>query len=863
MKKLTLTTLIFLLAGSICAQNTTTWGKTEHKGKPWVENTSRPNKITNGLQGRHFSIWASHGRYFDNAKCIWKWQRPILFGTTEDLFTPTIVVPYLMPMLENAGAIVFSPRERDWQANEVIVDNDTPLSSYAENNAKKKWKSTEEPGFAFHKGTYADGENPFTAGTSRQIKTRKKDTKLSSIVYKPNFPEEGRYAVYVSYQTMKKSTEAAQYIVRHKGSQTIFRVNQKMGGGTWVYLGTFDFDKGQNQRNCVILTNHSTKKGIVTADAVRFGGGMGNIQRGSQTSQLPRALEGARYYAQWAGAPREIVSKSGGSNDYTDDINVRSLMTNWLAGGSCYLPDHQGKNVPIELTLAIHSDAGVKADGSVVGTLGICTTQQGEPTLDTRLSRQASRILAEELVQGVKKDIEATFGVNWNTRSVRDQNYSETRLPAQPSAILEVLSHQNFPDMRLAQDPNFRFILARSIYKTILRYTAAMHGTTSIVQPLAPRNFSVEIIAPGKVRLSWDPTPDATEPSATPTSYNVYIAAGKAGFNNGQNITTTNLEIPITPGISYSFRITACNAGGESFPTETLAACSQPGATETILVVNGFDRLSSPAIINTNIEQGFDIETDPGITLGPTLGWSGRQSNFDKQQMGKEGQGSLGYGGEELTGTLVAGNNLNYVPVHVEAIQTLQKYNIASTSGKTIEAGKINLKKYALIDLALGLEKDDGHSLYLYKTIAPETRRQLTEYLSQGGKLLISGAYLATDMKTPEEEQWLAQTLKIKAAGINADNNSPQITGLGMQFNIHRTINSEHYGAYNPNIIQPADTLATNINPIMTYADGSTAALAWNNAPQAAIILAFPWECITSPQQRNRIMRGLITHLMK
>ncbi|MBF1436522.1 MAG: xanthan lyase, partial [Prevotella micans] len=371
MKKLTLTTLIFLLAGSICAQTTTTWGETEHKGKPWVENTSRPNKITNGLQGRHFSIWASHGRYFDNAKCIWKWQRPILFGTTEDLFTPTIVVPYLMPMLENAGAIVFSPRERDWQANEVIVDNDTPLSSYAENNAKKKWKSTEEPGFAFHKGTYADGENPFTAGTSRQIKTRKKDTKLSSIVYKPNFPEEGRYAVYVSYQTMKKSTEAAQYIVRHKGSQTIFRVNQQMGGGTWVYLGTFDFDKGQNQRNCVILTNHSPKKGIVTADAVRFGGGMGNIQRGSQTSQLPRALEGARYYAQWAGAPREIVSKSGGSNDYTDDINVRSLMTNWLAGGSCYLPDHQGKNVPIELTLAIHSDAGVKADGSVVGTLGI------------------------------------------------------------------------------------------------------------------------------------------------------------------------------------------------------------------------------------------------------------------------------------------------------------------------------------------------------------------------------------------------------------------------------------------------------------------------------------------------------------
>ena len=32
--------------------------------------------------------------------------------------------PYIIPMLENAGAIVYTPRERDWQRNEVIVDND-------------------------------------------------------------------------------------------------------------------------------------------------------------------------------------------------------------------------------------------------------------------------------------------------------------------------------------------------------------------------------------------------------------------------------------------------------------------------------------------------------------------------------------------------------------------------------------------------------------------------------------------------------------------------------------------------------------------------------------------------------------------
>lgn len=72
----------------------------EYKGLPWVENISKPVRITKGLQNRHLSVWASHGRYFDKDKGVWKWQRPNMFCTNEDLFTQTIVVPYLIPMLE-------------------------------------------------------------------------------------------------------------------------------------------------------------------------------------------------------------------------------------------------------------------------------------------------------------------------------------------------------------------------------------------------------------------------------------------------------------------------------------------------------------------------------------------------------------------------------------------------------------------------------------------------------------------------------------------------------------------------------------------------------------------------------------------
>lgn len=63
-------------------------------------------------------------------------------------------------MLENAGAVVYTPRERDTQKNEIIVDNDTPNASlYLEVGSKKaKWDRASVRGFAQKKTIYQDGE---------------------------------------------------------------------------------------------------------------------------------------------------------------------------------------------------------------------------------------------------------------------------------------------------------------------------------------------------------------------------------------------------------------------------------------------------------------------------------------------------------------------------------------------------------------------------------------------------------------------------------------------------------------------------------------------------------------------------------
>ena len=836
------------------------WGDIDYKGDPWVSNASRPHRITEGLQNRHIAVWASHGRYYDQNKNMWKWQRPSLFATTEDLFTQTIVVPYLIPMLENAGANVFSPRERDWQPHEIIVDNDDVEVSphYSEYSTGKKWKDAKTQGFAIHRGlNYRDRENPFEAGTARKAKATAKSKSVSTISYRPEIPEAGRYAVYVSYPAIRKSVSDALYTVCHKGQKTVFKVNQTMGSGTWVYLGTFDFDKGFNERNQVIVSNLSSHKGYVGSDAVRFGGGMGNIERDGTTSGLPRCLEGARYFAQWAGAPYSVYSGRNGEDDYADDINTRSTMTNWLCGGSVYAPTTDGKNVPIELSLAVHSDAGFSPDGKgLVGSLTICTTDFNDGKLSSGISRMASKVFAADLLNNTYNDLQTSFG-QWNKRYLWDRNYSETRLPEVPSAILETMSHQNFPDMKLGQDPYFKFTYARSIYKTILKYIAKQHGTTYVVSPLAPIDFNVQFIGKDKIRLNWAPQTDKAEPTALPASYNLYIAMDDGGFDNGTNMPTTSCEVQLKPGHLYNFKVTAVNSGGESFPSLTLSAISQPNATKTILIVNGFTRQSSPAVIDTKDQQGFDLKKDIGVSYGLNVGWCGYQTVFAKSRMGSEN--GLGLSGNELMGKFIAGNDFSDVVIHAKSISVNPDFNVVSCSGQAIENGKVDLHQFTCVDYILGLQKDDGYSLIRYKTLSSKMRQLIKSYLDQHGRLLISGSYIGSDHSQDEEKAFLSQYLKVSYLHSDTLTSSSDINGMGLQFDIQRALNPSHYAVTHPEILQPTEAGYQ----ILQYADGSEAAVAYEGQDYRCVTMGFPFECIKSQTVRQSLMQAFLQFFTK
>lgn len=848
-----------LVAGSKCEKGMpNAWGKTEYEGAPWVMIDSRPYFVSHGLFDRHLSLWASHGRYYDGKKDRWKWQRPNLFGTTEDLFTQTIVIPYLIPMLENAGAVVFTPRERDWQKNEVIVDNGG--RGYVEDSGKDTWKTAQEKGFAYHAGTYRDGENPFTQGTARAVKaTKKADVSWAS--YQPNIPQGGKYAVYVSYQSLKNSVSDAQYIVMHKGQRTVFKVNQQMGGGTWVYLGTFDFDRGNNEFNRVVVTNSSSESGVVTTDAVRFGGGMGNIERGGSCSGMPRCLEGARYSAQWAGAPYSVYSSKNGSDDYGDDINVRSNMTNWLAGGSTYVPTLEGKKVPIELSLAVHSDAGyTTVNDSIIGSLAICTTSFNDGRLNSGVSRMVSHDFADSLLTGLQRDISGKYR-KWTRRYLWDRNYSETRKPEVPSAIIETMSHQNFADMRRGLDPNFRFTLARSLYKTILRFVNGNHSVPSVVQPLPVSNFRIERNSSGGLRLSWIAEKDEQEPTAVPTSYIVYTSEDGMGFDNGTVVYTSSFDFEAKKGVNYCFKVTALNRGGESFPSETLAAyLSKSAHAKDILVVDGFSRLSGPAVVDDYSRQGFDLGSDIGVSYGLTAGWNGRQQCFDKSRAGSEGEGSLGYCGDELAGRFIMGNNRDGSVCHVKDIAMSGAYNVVGCSLEALDNNLVKLDHYNLVDIAFGLQRNDGHSLVVYKTFSETLQSKLRSYAKSGGRILVSGAYVGSDMTQPHERSFMSDVLKTTFTGTDTNAGNNMVDGLGLSFDIIRQINDRHFAATSVDRIAACDGRSF---AAMRYQDGSTAGVAYDGTDYKSFVMGYPYECINNVRTRQQVMKGLLGFLLK
>lgn len=771
-----------------------TWEGIDYKGEPWVKNLSRPWVSTKGLEGRHIALWASHGRYFKQATGEWVWQRPQMNATLEDLYTSTIVIPYLMPMLERSGAVLFSPRERSWQKNEVVV--------------------TDAELFQGHKNS------------------------IVCYIWDAKVPEDGEYPVYVRYQNIGDNAADAEYVVVHEGIETRVAVNQQMGAGIWTYLGSWHFKAGDTQHNCVklILKNY---KGRISVDAVRFGGGMGQ-------SGLGRAWEGARYSTIYYGFPEEVYLTKEGKDDYGEDINCRSLASNHLARGSVFVPkdsvekftlaengtdtlvkwkeERDGLHVPLELSLAVHSDAGNRKGDEIVGSLAVYTKGFMDGVLPAGPSRLVNRDFADLMLDKFSGEMTTHFG-RWTRRQLYDRNYSESRIPRVPSMILETLSHQNFTDMTYGNDPYCEFFMARGIYKAVLQYIHEMHGNEDyMVQPMPVEDLSAQVNpADGTIHLKW--TKNRKEDSHV-EGYILYTSIGNNGWNNGEIIKGNSTTIKPHPGALYRFKVTAFNKGGESLDSPSLAArLSENKNARNLLIVDAFNRIASPQVINDGTTRGFLPAEDPGVPY---------------------------HSKPCASGILQKGNTFDWSVRYAEDLQRGGDHNISSTTQSAIHSVSCHGEDAILV--VCGAQRRDGYSHREYESLSPTLKDALKSYAENGGNIMVTGAYVGED----NNKEFLREIMHCDyLTAMMTDTLS--VRGMGLQFTLPDGNESErHYSVARVNALMSLDGAFVS----MLYEQGETGcAVAYQGKKYRAMTYGFPIELIEEREKRAAILDATVRFL--
>jgi hypothetical protein len=848
-----------------------------------------------GLNDRYIALWHSHGYYFDMPLDRWEWQRAKLFGSVEDLSVMAYVIPYLTPMLENSGATVFLPRERDIQVHEVVVDNDisSPNSELVIHVAGKAEPAGQ--GFLL-RDTLFTGDNPFRMGTSLRISD-------GQAAFIPDIPEKGYYSVNVSYPLLKDNSEKVKYRISHTGGTTDFIVNQTMGGGTWLYLGTYLFNTGADQATGSV-TVMCEEGGKAALDAVRFGGGMGNVARRPATTVIsnqwsmnanasdvadvpadtvsytwklsgkPRYLEAARYWLQYAGMADSLVySPNRGKNDYNDDYMSRAEWVNYLTGqADTANPSRPG--IPLDLSLAFHTDAGITPGDSIIGTLAIYSTASGEGKFSDGTSRLASRDLSDIVQTQIVEDISQLFNPDWTRRGLWDKSYYEARKPGVPAMLLELLSHQNLADQSYGLDPRFRFHVSRAVYKGILKYLSYNSGSEYAVHPLPVTHMALTHLGGKRVRLSWAPVNDPIESTAVPTSYRVYMRTGENGFDNGTEIKDTKLEIELPAyDTVFSFRVTAVNEGGESFPSETLAAGFNSGATGTVLVVNGFDRISGPAWFDRDGMAGVEWWNDRGVADHYNFVSTGDQYDFYRISPWTDDD-NPGWGASysDSEGRIIAGNTFDYPHIHGKSIMAAGR-SFISISDEAFTNDGFDFAPYCAADLIFGEEKTtlsaSDSSRKDFQIYTPEFIQTLEKMAAAGLPVFMSGSYTGTDLQMTGDTITEARVKKVlhfkhrtdhavrKGHLYATDMAYPAFTG-GYTFNTADSPGA--YAAEAPDAIEPADKGSLTV---FRYSENNTSAGVIYRGKPGTVVLGFPFETIISPEERDELMRQVLNFLTK
>ena len=185
---------------------------------------------------------------------------------------------FLADYLFRAGATVVPMRPIGHQTNEIVMDND-------------------DPGVTFvNAGAWTNSIAGIFYGSARRRSVQVRDHVCDGdgvrALPAEHVAEAGFYPVYAWTRSGSDRATDQLYRVNHSGGITEVTVNHRRVGNGLVYLGTYYFEAGNS--GYVDISNRSNSPGsVVIADMIRFGNGMGDINRGDGVSTLPREDEAA------------------------------------------------------------------------------------------------------------------------------------------------------------------------------------------------------------------------------------------------------------------------------------------------------------------------------------------------------------------------------------------------------------------------------------------------------------------------------------------------------------------------------------------------------------------------------------------
>ena len=543
-------------------------------------------------------------------------------------------------------------------------------------------------------------------------------------------------------------------------------------------------------------------------------------QQETGVSGMPQWTEGARYWLISQGADSTVWNLYDG-DEYKDDMKCRAMWVNSL-------------DVPIDICLAIHTDGQDSGnDTTTIGTLCIYTGTDDEGNKQLRDGRNrelVNRNYADWIQTQIVEDVRH-IAPNWTRRQLQEANYCESRVPVVPSVLLEILSHKNMADMKYGLDPQFRFTVARAVYKGMLKY---LNGRHAVVQPLPVQQMA---ISPDGL-LRWKAENDPLEPSATPSYYMVYVQEDEGEWNV-QQVDKCELRLSLKPDVQVNCYVVAGNEGGLSLPSPMVSAYSSKRNSESpVLIVDGFDDSYGP--------DWFIDSTYAGIVPGSyacedrmSCAYIGQQWDYTRAHPWVNDD-NCGWGASyrDHAGTITVGNTRDWSVRHGRVLKRMGISYVSCTEGmlETITNNQSpitnNLLPFTLIDFVCGRQR---------KPLRPESRQVLAQYLTNGGRLLLS-----TDHFSAIDPKWAKQYLHAKFYAANVTQ-SGRIRSEHRPFKLQLTPNEEQLFTCTPEGLMPLDGAVKTA----TYEDmRCPAAVGYkspitNNQSPITLVYGFPLEAVT------------------